>query len=282
MTAVTKKERIRHPLSISENLAVGSFAGALETCLQMPVLTYKFCLQEGRALPASPAAWYRGVAVQAGTVAPITALQFMINGFLQKLVLRGETRNLSDVEVMSTAAGAGAISAIVYSPVDLTTIQQQKLSLNPFHTVKHVTEQYGVGGLLRGFTACAWRESIYTAGYLGLSPVVTGHLNKIDSFEESPLAANVIGACLAGTAAALITHPIDTVKTMVQADIEGTLYSSTRAAALKLFKNEGFPAFFRGALPRTLRTCGAFFICTTVREFAIDTKTELIESGRWY
>jgi len=281
MSPVKTSDRVRHPLSVSENLAVGSIAGALETCVQMPVLTYKFCLQEGRALPISPAGWYRGVAVQAGTVAPITALQFMINGFLQKLVLRGETRNLSDAEVMSTSAGAGAISAIVYSPVDLTTIQQQKLSLNPHQTIKHVMEQYGVGGLLRGFTACAWRESIYTAGYLGLSPVVTNHLNEIDKFEERPLAANIIGACLAGTAAALVTHPIDTVKTMVQADIESREYTSTRVAAQKLYKNEGFQAFFRGVVPRTVRTCGAFFICTTVRELAIDTKTDLIASGGW-
>jgi hypothetical protein len=64
MTAPSPPPRI--PLSPLENLAVGAAGGALETCLQMPILTYKFCLQEGRALPTSMTGWYRGVGVQAG------------------------------------------------------------------------------------------------------------------------------------------------------------------------------------------------------------------------
>jgi hypothetical protein len=69
----------RVPLSPLENLAVGALGGALETCLQMPIITYKFCVQEGRALPRNASGWYRGVFVQASTVAPITAIQFMVN-----------------------------------------------------------------------------------------------------------------------------------------------------------------------------------------------------------
>jgi len=104
-------------LSPLENLAVGSFSGALETCIQMPILTYKFCLQEGRSLPRSISSWYRGVFVQAGTVAPITAIQFMTNGILLNLIAKDKHHH-KDVEIISAAAGAGAISAIVYSPVE--------------------------------------------------------------------------------------------------------------------------------------------------------------------
>jgi len=278
----------RSQLSPAENLAVGSFSGALETFLQMPILTYKFCLQEGRAPPNSIIGWYRGVAVQAGTVAPITAIQFMVNGMLQKIVLSAKSNSdtddqkLSEIEIVGTAAGAGAISALVYSPVDLTTIQQQKLSLNPLRTIQHVTTEFGVtGGVLRGFMACAARESVYTAGYLGLSPVVISRLDKTDMFRDSHLASSITGACIAGTAAAIVTHPIDTVKTMIQADIGGLKYTSARMAAIALYNKEGIPAFFRGAFPRTIRVCGAFFVCTVIREWAIDTKTEMINNGSW-
>ena len=41
----------------------------------MPILTFKFCKQEGRPMPTSVGGWYRGVGVQAGTVAPITAIR---------------------------------------------------------------------------------------------------------------------------------------------------------------------------------------------------------------
>lgn len=72
------KQQPRVALTPVENLSVGAFGGALETCLQMPIITYKFCVQEGRALPTNFSGWYRGVFVQASTVAPITAIQFMV------------------------------------------------------------------------------------------------------------------------------------------------------------------------------------------------------------
>ncbi len=64
----------RVPLNPIENLVVGCVGGVMETTILMPVLTWKFCSQEGRPYPKFPG-MYRGVAVQAGSVAPITALQ---------------------------------------------------------------------------------------------------------------------------------------------------------------------------------------------------------------
>lgn len=266
-----------------ENLAVGSFSGALETCIQMPILTYKFCLQEGRALPTNTAGWFRGVAVQAGTVAPITAIQFAVNGVLQSIVksYRGNgstSYNLTDMEVIGTAAGAGALSALVYSPVDLTTIQQQKLSMNPYQTVQHLSGQYGVNGLFRGLLSCSVRESVYTAGYLGLSPVVTSHLKNTDTFHGHPLASQIAGACVAGVFAAFITHPIDTAKTVIQADIGAKDYPNARIALTRLFQEQGIGSLYRGAVPRTLRIIGAFFVCTTIQDFAINYKTDMVEN----
>ena len=57
----------RPALSYYENLAVGVGGGCFETAALMPVLTWKFCAQEGRALPKLPhslgtiAPWYCAV-----------------------------------------------------------------------------------------------------------------------------------------------------------------------------------------------------------------------------
>ena len=57
----------RPALSYYENLAVGVGGGCFETAALMPVLTWKFCAQEGRALPTLPrtlgsiAPWYRAM-----------------------------------------------------------------------------------------------------------------------------------------------------------------------------------------------------------------------------
>jgi hypothetical protein len=262
-------------LSPVENLAVGAAGGALETSQQMPLITYKLCLQEGRSLPTTLPAWYRGIVVQAGTVAPITAIQFMVNGLLQSLVRRGEQRELRDGEVVVAAAGAGAISAVVYAPVDLITIQQQKLQLNPIQTVRHVMKEFGFIGLFRGFASCAVREAVYTAGYLGLAPVFTARLTRdVVFFHDKPLAAGVTGACLAGALSAIITHPVDTAKTKIQADIAGTQYPSAISALKQMWKKKGM---FKGALPRTVRICGAFFVCMSLRDVATDYKTRHYE-----
>lgn len=240
----------------------------------MPILTFKFCKQEGRALPTSIGGWYRGVGVQASTVAPITAIQMFVNGLLQRVALRGEARALSDVESICTAAGAGAVSALVYSPVDLTTIQQQKLGLNPLATFQHVVKTYGVQGVFRGYCSCAVREAIYTAGYLGLAPVVTAQLSKnVGAFQDRPFAAGVAGACMAGTLSALLTHPVDTAKTCVQADLSGKTWPTARFALPKLMNEGGIPSLYKGGMARTVRLCGAFFVCMSLRDMAIDYKT---------
>eukprot|EP00928_Gymnodinium_smaydae_P026920 TRINITY_DN20981_c0_g3_i1.p1 TRINITY_DN20981_c0_g3~~TRINITY_DN20981_c0_g3_i1.p1 ORF type:complete len:273 (-),score=33.70 TRINITY_DN20981_c0_g3_i1:158-976(-) len=265
--------KVRVQLSPHENIAVGAFGGALETCMLMPVLTFKFCTQEGRKLPQNFGGWYRGVGVQAGTVAPITALQMMVNGFFQSLALRGEKRNLTAWEQIYTAAAAGATSAVVYTPVDLTTIQQQKLNLNPTSTLAHIMKEYGLQGVFRGFMSCAAREAIYTAGYLGAAPVISDALAKMDIFRERQFAAGLCGACIAGTAAAWVTHPVDTAKTCMQSDMAGTTYTTARCAMSRLVAEGGLRALFRGGAARTTRVCGAFFVCMSIRNLAIDFKT---------
>ena len=271
---MSEKQRIRSRLTPFENLAVGAAGGCLETTLQMPILTFKFTKQEGRPMPTSLAGWYRGVFVQAGTVAPITALQVMLNGMLGGIALRGENRELTDVEKMCTSAGAGAMSAVVYGPVDLTTIQQQKLGLNPIQTIQHIMREHGTMSIFRGFQVCAIREAIYTAGYLGLGPVVSVALaSKVSFFDDKPFAAALTGACFAGVSAGLLTHPFDTAKTCMQADMKGEEFQSARQALPKLIRERGFTSLFRGGAARALRNCGAFYTCMSLREYAIDYKT---------
>eukprot|EP00959_Pyramimonas_sp_CCMP1952_P025247 529618-Pyramimonas_sp.AAC.1 len=209
----------RVPLSGTENVVLGAAGGIVETCIQMPLITYKICVQEGRALPKNFGGWYRGVFANAASLAPITALQMFANGVLEKTITGGQ-RPPSELEQIATAMGAGSISALIYSPVDLLVIQQQKLKLPPMPAISHIVKHYGPLGMYRGFNACVVREAIYTAGYLGLAPVAVGRLNKMAPwFEENPSTTRLIGACIGGTVAAMLTHPMDTAKTCLQADI---------------------------------------------------------------
>lgn len=267
-------ENKRALLSEAENFAVGIVGGTTETCVLMPVLTCKFCWQEGRPLPKSLGGFYRGLAVQAGNVAPITALQMFLNGVFEKKVFGAtETNHLNDFQKMGAACMAGAGSSILYTPVDLTMIQQQKLSLGPLPTLKWVIANHGVTAIWRGVSAMALREAIYTGGYLGLAPVLCDRLKQMPGRENSHLGNALIGSCIAGTISALLTHPADTAKTVYQADIAGKTYTSAMAAAPKLYAEGGIAAFYRGGAARTVRLCGAFFIVSSMREGMIQYKT---------
>ena len=242
----------------------------------MPLITYKITTQDGRPLPTSIGGWYRGVLANASAVAPITAFQMAVNGGIERAILNGDTtRELQPHEKIGAAMGAGAISSILYSPLDLVVIQQQKLATSIDGALKAVKREYGTLAIFRGITSCAVRESIYTAGYLGLGPVATAHLTIVHPFfSENEQAARITGSCFAGTIAAMLTHPVDTAKTCIQGDLASATYKNARDALVKVYSEHGIGGLYRGGAARTARICGAFFIVDNVREAAMKYKAE--------
>jgi hypothetical protein len=272
----------RVALSPVENMIAGAIGGALEITIQMPILTYKLCVQEGRALPTTVEGWYRGVVAQAGTVAPMTALQLVVQGLLLSMMMGGDDkiRQPTTRETLLSAAGAGFVSATVYSPVDLITIQQQKLKhAHPMQTLQFILEKChnhrksGLYGLYRGYAACAIRGSIYTTGYLGLAPIITSRLRteSASPFYATHL-ATAAGACISGILSAVVSHPFDTAKTCLQSEIIGQRYRNTLQTILLRFRIGGLTSLYKGLAPRLIRNCGAFFVVNSVREMAIHLK----------
>ncbi|KAK3237751.1 hypothetical protein CYMTET_52197 [Cymbomonas tetramitiformis] len=258
-------------LTDTENLAAGALGGIMETLIQMPLITYKVCVQEGRPLPTG-LGWYRGVGAAAGSLAPITAVQVAANGVLERMVTGGD-RKLNDAEKIITAMGAGSISALLYSPVDLLVIQQQKLNLGLWPTISHISREHGALMLMRGFNACVVREAIYTAGYLGIAPIAKDQLQaNYEYWKQNDLGAAIVGSCIGGTIAAMLTHPVDTAKTCMQGDLEGANYKNARSAVPQIHEKGGIGALYKGGLARTARLCGAFFIINNVIDMASKLK----------
>jgi len=272
MADAKPKGLTRAYLSPAENLGVGVVGGCLETSLQMPLLSWKWSIQEGRPLPSSLGGYYRGVFAQAGSVAPITAVQVVTNGVLEKLV-SGGTRDMTDGEKLGCAVGAGALSAIIYTPVDLVSIQQQKLSQGIGSTVSHIRQTYGNAVFFRGFTACVGREGLYSCGYLGMTPVSAKWI-KENKLLEGDLACTLGGSVISGVVSAVLSHPFDTCKTIIQADVGGQKYSGAMDACRKLVQERGVRALYLGGLPRMIRNIGAFFVVGILRDRVITWKTE--------
>ena len=91
--------------------------------------------------------------------------------------------------------------------------------------------------------------------------------------EKNELQASIVGSCIGGTVAAMLTHPVDTAKTCFQSDMAGETYPNARTALRKVYNEGGVRALYGGGMARTARLCGAFFVINNVREYAVDWKT---------
>ena len=244
----------KNKLTSYESLFLGIIGGTSETVIQMPLLTYKFSLQNNIKLPSNLLGWYRGVLIQSFNVAPITAFQMMSNTFLTNNLIKN--REIKYNEKIVIASFSGGLSSLFYNPIDLITIQQQLQQKNTKYIINNILKQYNSLTFFKGLTPCVIRESIYAGGYLGMAPVISHTLQQhleIDKFKT-----NIIGSLITGTCSSLITHPFDVVKTVIQSNLgkKQSLFPTMRY----LLSKYGIGYLYKGGLPRVLKTCGAFYI----------------------
>jgi hypothetical protein len=249
-----------------ESLIIGSIGGTVETLIQMPLLTYKFCLQNNTKLPRTFSLWYKGAAIQSSTVAPITAFQMMSNTLLTNHFITDN--NVTYKEKVTIASISGGFSSLIYSPIDLITIQQQIHRQNIRNTTRFILQQYNFTTFFKGLSPCIIRESVYTGGYLGLAPVISHSLQNNLDIDKSK--TNLIGSVVTGTLSSLITHPFDTTKTVIQSNLGKNL--KLFPTMKDLYNTYGIRHLYRGALPRVLRACGAFTICMHLEEAYLNRK----------
>jgi hypothetical protein len=259
----------KNNLTPYESLLIGIIGGTSETFLQMPLLTFKFCKQNGTKLPTNLRGWYRGGLIQVYNIAPITAFQMMSNNILTKIIVQDNF--ISYKEKVGIASLAGSLSSLLYSPIDLITIQQQKHNHKITKTITNIKNKYGLKTFYKGLLPCAIRESIYTGGYLGLAPITSNYIHN--NFDINIFYSAVYGSLLTGTITSLITHPFDTTKTIIQTEISKK--NNTFTKMKYLIKNHGISYLYKGCIPRSLKISGAFMICNYVERLFIDIKKEL-------
>lgn len=136
----------------------------------------------------------------------------------------------------------------------------------------HIVRSLGLLGLYRGASACLLRDIPFSAIYFP----AYAHLKK-DTFQEGSGATIdskgkkvggkklgfgelLASAAIAGMPAAFLTTPADVIKTRLQVEArkgEAT-YKGIGDCAVKILKDEGPKAFFKGSLARVLRSSPQF------------------------
>ena len=278
---------IQHLTKSLYHFAVGSVTGCIGATAVYPIDLVKTRIQNQRAVIASERLYknaidcfckvirnegliglYRGLLPQLVGVAPEKAIKLSMDDLMRSLL-----RNTHDASITLGAecisGGCAGDSRVIFTnPLEIVKIrlqvQGEELKINPKLSKKsaiHIVKELGPKGLYKGASACWLRDIPFSAIYF---PCYS-HLKK-DWFGEGkdgkmlPTMELMASGAGAGIPAAYLVTPADVIKTRLQvAEREGqTIYSGIIDAASKIYRQEGFKAFFKGGIARVLRSSPQF------------------------
>ena len=116
---------------------------------------------------------------------------------------------------------------------------------------------------------CSLREAIYTGGYLGSAPLVKTLLEKSPQLSERPNVALLLAGIVSGATAAVLTQPLDTAKTRMQANLGVRVYATATSSIRTLWREGGVRTLWAGLLPRGGRIVVATVILSATRRAGI-------------
>jgi len=164
---------------------------------------------------------------------------------------------------------AGASQVMFTNPLEIVKIRLQvagEIATGPKVSAIGVVRELGFFGLYKGARACLLRDipfsAIYFPAYAHLKPQFAD-----DTGYNSPLSLLTAGA-IAGMPAASLVTPADVIKTRLQVVArEGqTTYNGVLDATRKIYAEEGFRAFWKGAIARMCRSSPQFGVTLVTYE----------------
>lgn len=195
---------------------------------------------------------------------------------------------------MAAGLAAGVTEAVaVVTPMEVVKIrlQGQYHSMsdpmdvpkyrNAAHALFTVVREEGFGAIYRGVTLTALRQGTNQAAnftaYTELKQLLQKRQPEYANKELPSYQTSVIGL-ISGAMGPLTNAPIDTIKTRLQktpAEPGESAISRVVNIARVMFKQEGFPALYKGITPRIMRVAPGQAVTFTVYEYL---KTKLEES----
>ncbi|PUZ39434.1 hypothetical protein GQ55_9G308100 [Panicum hallii var. hallii] len=235
-----------------------------------------------------PRGFYRGFGASLVGTVPARALYMAALEATKSAVGSAALRlGVAEPAANAAASAAGGVSAavaaqVVWTPVDVVSqrlmVQTAPAAAAAAHyrggadAFRKILLADGVRGLYRGFgvsvftyapSSAAWWASYATAQRLLWRAVGPAHHDS----RGAAMAVQGASAAAAGGAAALVTMPLDTVKTRLQVMDAGARAPTLAAAARDLVAEGGWAACYRGLGPRWASMSLSAAIMVTAYEF---------------
>mmetsp|Transcript_20689 Transcript_20689/g.42021 ORF Transcript_20689/g.42021 Transcript_20689/m.42021 type:complete len:275 (+) Transcript_20689:83-907(+) len=254
-------------LTATQNLLLGTASGMCTKCCNYPLLSWKNASQQSLPISMNPAVVYRGLPMACLNLGGTTAVQFWAVGFFQKM-LAGD-KKVSSSQQMTAAFMGGVASGVPCSLWELTMIQQQRFGGSIISAPMRVAKEHGVSMLTRGSLMTMGRESLYTMAMLGVTPIMQREL--VERFQMDPSIGLAVGALSGAFFSATVTHPMDTIKTCMQGDVEQKKYTNIRGTGQALVSEFGVAGgLFKGLGWRISLIATTFFLVNKFKQGLVD------------
>ncbi|KAI0094463.1 mitochondrial carrier [Irpex rosettiformis] len=277
------------------NFALGGIAGAFGATIVYPIDLVKTRMQNQRSTVVGQLLYknsmdcvrkvlhnegflgfYRGLGPQLIGVAPEKAIKLTVNDFVRSRAMDPETGRIKLRWELLAGGMAGGCQVIFTNPLEIVKIRLQmqgeaaKLEGAVPKGAGHIIRQLGLVGLYKGASACLLRDIPFSAIYFP----AYAHLKK-DFFHEGyngkqlTFLETLASAAIAGMPAAYFTTPADVVKTRLQTEAKTgqTHYKGMADAFRKIYREEGFKAFFKGGPARIIRSSPQFGFTLVAYEY---------------
>ncbi|CAF0848755.1 unnamed protein product [Rotaria sp. Silwood1] len=203
---------------------------------------------------------YRGLIPQLVGVAPEKAIKLTVNDFIRDRLTLADGTIPFWAEIIAGGC-AGASQVTFTNPLEIVKIRLQVAG--EIHSVRRpaaseVVRELGFRGLYKGARACFLRDIPFSAIYF---PTYAHNKRRFaDEHGYNDPKSLFISALLAGIPAAGLCTPADVVKTrlQVQARKGQTKYNGLIDAFKKIYIEEGWTAFWKGAGARMFRSSPQF------------------------
>jgi len=227
----------------------------------------RFREQVGAPKSSSLRVLYKSLMPDLISMIPITALQVLADSSLRRW-LGGNNRVLSIGERLVAAMFAGFVVSPLASYAEMIMLLQQKYGLTMNSARTYLWQLSGFRGIFRGLTACGIRDAFYCAAYLGVAPAIKDYAEE--TFQYNPYLAPherwlpfVLAGPTGGLVAAVITQPIDCVKSRQQAMFKKVKFTE---ATRNIFSSEGYWGFFKGIRGRAKRVTFGVVVMSYVND----------------